>query len=153
MLSTKEERVCESIERLEGEIAELKEKLRAAVAQLQENEIHKLLAEASVNAAGCKILAAIKDGYEPKSAKTLFGKLSDTPDAVVAVIYRYGDRVNYMFGLGPGAPGDCKAIIAKANELFGGKGGGKKESAQGGASYADDWKEKAEALIAALKAE
>ena len=44
-------------------------------------------------------------------------------------------------------------MIAKANELFGGRGGGKKESAQGGAPYADDWKEKAEKLIAALKAE
>ncbi|MBQ9698821.1 MAG: alanyl-tRNA editing protein, partial [Acidaminococcaceae bacterium] len=109
MLSTKEERVCESIGRLEGEISELKEKLRAAVAQLQESEIQKLLAEAPVNAAGCQVLAAIKDEYEPKSAKTLFGKLSDTPNALVAVIYRNGERVNYMFGLGPGAAGDCKA--------------------------------------------
>lgn len=151
MLSTKEERVCESIGRLEGEISELKEKLRAAVAQLQESEIQKLLAEAPVNAAGCQVLAAIKDEYEPKSAKTLFGKLSDTPNALVAVIYRNGERVNYMFGLGPGAAGDCKAIIARANEIFGGKGGGKKESAQGGAPYAADWKEKAEKLLAVMK--
>ena len=151
MLSTKEERVCESIGRLEGEIAELKEKLRAAVAQLQESEIQKLLAEAPVNAAGCQVLAAIKDEYEPKSAKTLFGKLSDMPNALVAVIYRNGERVNYMFGLGPGAAGDCKAIIARANEIFGGKGGGKKESAQGGAPYAADWKEKAEKLLAVMK--
>ncbi|MER2139768.1 MAG: alanyl-tRNA editing protein, partial [Succiniclasticum sp.] len=153
MLSTKEERVCESIERLEGEIAELKEKLRAAVAQLQENEIQKLLQEAPVNSAGCKILASVKDGYEPKSAKTLFGKLSDVPNSVVAVIYRSGERINYMFGLGEGADGDSKAIIAKANEIFGGKGGGKKESAQGGAPYAADWKEKAEKLIAFLQSE
>ena len=151
MLSTKEERVCESIGRLEGEIAELKEKLRAAVAQLQASEIQKLLAEAPVNAAGCQVLAAIKDEYEPKSAKTLFGKLSDMPNALVAVIYRNGERVNYMFGLGPGAAGDCKAIIARANEIFGGKGGGKKESAQGGAPYAADWKEKAEKLVAVMK--
>lgn len=151
MLSTKEERVCESIERLEGEISELKEKLRAAVAQLQESEIQKLLAEAPVNAAGCQVLAAIKDEYEPKSAKTLFGKLSDMPNALVAVIYRNGERVNYMFGLGPGAAGDCKAIIARANEIFDGKGGGKKESAQGGAPYAADWKEKAEKLLAVMK--
>lgn len=151
MLSTKEERVCESIERLEGEIAELKEKLRASVAQLQENEIRNLLREAPVNSAGSKILVSVKDSYEPKSAKTLFGKLSDIPNTVVAVIYRSGERVNYMFGLGEGAAGDSKAIIAKANEIFGGKGGGKKESAQGGAPYAADWKEKAEKLIAIMK--
>ena len=41
--------------------------------------------------------------------------------------------------------------IAKANEMFGGKGGGKKESAQGGAPYAADWKEKAEKLVEFLQ--
>ena len=153
MLSTKEEKVCEGIERLEDEIAELKEKLRAAVKQIQESEIKTILEEAPVNSAGCKIAAAVKDGYEPKDAKTLFGKLTDVPDTVVAVIYHNGERVNYMFGMGDGAAGDCKAIIARANEIFGGRGGGKKESAQGGAPYADDWKEKAEKLIAELKAE
>jgi len=153
MLSTKEEKVCEGIERLEDEISELKEKLRAAVKQIQEAEIITILEEAPVNSAGCKIAAAVKDGYEPKDAKTLFGKLTDVPNTVVAVIYHNGERVNYMFGLGDGAAGDCKAIIAKANEIFGGRGGGKKESAQGGAPYADDWKEKAEKLIAELKAE
>ena len=96
---------------------------------------------------------AVKDGYEPKDAKTLFGKLTDVPNTVVAVIYHIGERVNYMFGLGEGAAGDCKAIIARANEIFGGRGGGKKESAQGGAPYAADWKEKAGQLISALKAE
>ena len=153
MLSTKEEKVCEGIERLEDEIAELKEKLRAAVKQIQEAEIITILEEAPVNASGCKIAAAVKDGYEPKDAKTLFGKLTDVPKTVVAVIYHNGERVNYMFGLRDGAAGDRKAIIARANEIFGGRGGGKKESAQGGAPYADDWKEKAEKLLAELKVE
>lgn len=153
MLSTKEENVCEGIERLEDEIAELKEKLRAAVKQIQETEVVKILEGAPVNSAGCKIAAAVKDEYEPKDAKTLFGKLTDVPNVIAVVIYHSGERVNYMFGLGAGADGDCKTMIAKANELFGGRGGGKKESAQGGAPYADDWKEKAEKLIAALKAE
>ena len=153
MLSTKEEKVCEGIGRLEEEIAELKEKLRAAVKQIQETEIVKILEEAPVNSAGCKIAAAVKDGYEPKDAKTLFGKLTDVPNVLAVVIYHSGERVNYMFGLGEGAAGDCKAIIARANEILGGRGGGKKESAQGGAPYAADWKEKAEKLIAELKAE
>ena len=72
MLSTKEEKVCEGIERLEDEIAELKEKLRAAVKQIQESEIITILEEAPVNASGCKIAAAVKDGYEPKDAKRMF---------------------------------------------------------------------------------
>ena len=153
MLSTKEEKVCEGIGRLEDEISELKEKLRAAVKQIQETEIIRILEDAPVNSAGCRIAVAVKDGYEPKDAKTLFGKLTDVPNTVVAVIYHIGERVNYMFGLGEGAAGDCKAIIARANEIFGGRGGGKKESAQGGAPYAADWKEKAGQLISALKAE
>ena len=55
MLSTKEENVCEGIERLEDEIAELKEKLRAAVKQIQETEVVKILEGAPVNSAGCKV--------------------------------------------------------------------------------------------------
>lgn len=151
MLSTKEEKVCEAIGRLEAEIAGLKEKLRAAMAQLQESEIQSLLQEAPVNAAGCKVLVSVKEEYEPKAAKTLFGKMTDIPNTVAAVIYRSGERVNYMFGLGPGAPGDCKAIIARANEIFGGKGGGKKESAQGGAPCTEGWKAKAEQLAAVIR--
>jgi alanyl-tRNA synthetase len=145
-LSTSEDKVLDAIEKMEGEITSLREQLRAKIAELQEGEIQRLLAAAPVNKAGSKVLLAVEDDYDPKSAKTLLGKLTDIPGSVAGVVYHKGDRVNYLFGLGEGGRGDCKAAVQKANELFQGKGGGKPASAQGGGTYSPDWKEKAETL-------
>ena len=147
MLSTKEEKVCEGIGRLEAEVAELKEKLRAAVKQMQADRVKKLLADAPVNGAGCKVAFVAEENYDAQSAKSMMQQLMAVPQVVATVIYRSGERVNYMFGLSDDAVGDCKKLVTAANELLGGRGGGKKESAQGGAPYAEDWKEKAEKLI------
>ena len=151
MLSTKEERVCEAIERMEGEIAGLKEKLRAAVKTIQEDKMKKILAAAPVNAGGSKIAAVVEDDYDAQSAKAMMQQLMSVPNVVAAIIYHSGERVNYMFGLSENAVGDCKKIVTAANEIFSGRGGGKKDSAQGGAPYGTDWKEKAEKLAAFMK--
>ena len=151
MLSTKEERVCESIARLEGEITELKEKLRAAVKQVQEEKMKKILADAPVNSGGSKIAAVVEENYDGAAAKSMMQQLMSVPGVVAAILFRSGERVNYMFGLSEGAAGDCKKIVTAANEIFGGRGGGKKDSAQGGAPCAEDWKEKAEKLVAFMK--
>ena len=151
MLSTKEERVCEAIERMEGEIAGLKEKLRAAVKTIQEDKMKKILAAAPVNAGGSKIAVVVEDDYDAQSAKAMMQQLMSVPNVVAAIIYHSGERVNYMFGLSDDAVGDCKKIVTAANEIFGGRGGGKQDSAQGGAPYGTDWKEKAEKLAAFMK--
>ena len=141
-----------AIGKMEGEIASLKEQLRAKTGQLQEGEVQALAAGAPVNQAGCKVLVAVEDGYDPKSAKALLNRLTAIPGSVAAVVYHSGDRVNYLFGLGEGARGDCKAAVQKANELFSGKGGGKPASAQGGGAYSKDWRDKAEELKKFLQA-
>ena len=151
-LSTSEDKVMAAIGKMEGEIASLKEQLRAKTGQLQEGEVQALAAGAPVNQAGCKVLVAVEDGYDPKSAKSLLNRLTAIPGSVAAVVYHSGDRVNYLFGLGEGARGDCKAAVQKANELFSGKGGGKPASAQGGGAYSKDWRDKAEELKKFLQA-
>ena len=145
-LSTSEDKVLDAIGKMEGEIASLKEQLRTKIGELQEGEVRVLVANAPVNQAGSKVLVAVEVGYEPKSAKAMLGKLTAIPGSVAGVVYHSGDRVNYLFGLGEGGQGDCKAAGQKANELFRGKGGGKPSSAQGGGTYSPDWQEKAEAL-------
>lgn len=145
-LSTSEDKVLDAIGKMEGEIASLKEQLRTKIGELQEGEVRVLVANAPVNQAGSKVLVAVEDGYDPKSAKAMLGKLTAIPGSVAGVVYHSGDRVNYLFGLGEGGQGDCKAAVQKANELFRGKGGGKPSSAQGGGTYSPDWQEKAEAL-------
>ncbi len=151
MLSTKEEKVCEAIGRLEDEIGSLKEKLRAAVRQIQEDKMKKILADAPLNPAGSRIAVVVEEHYDAQSAKAMMQQLMSVPKVVAAIVYRSGERINYMFGLSDDAEGDCKKIVTAANGIFGGRGGGKKESAQGGAPYAEDWKEKAAKLAAFME--
>ena len=98
----------------------------------------KILAAAPVNAGGSKIAAVVEDDYDAQSAKAMMQQLMSVPNVVAAIIYHSGERVNYMFGLSDNAVGDCKKIVTAANEIFGGRGGGKKDSAQGGAPYEAD---------------
>lgn len=146
MMSTKEENVCAGISKFKEEITALRESLRQKTQLLQASELEELLKNPPVSAKGNKILFVVEDNYDPKSAKSLYQKLTAQEKTVTAVIYKNGERVNYMFGLGVGATGDCKQYIAKANELFGGKGGGKPDSAQGGAAISADWQAKAKSL-------
>ena len=146
MMSTKEENVCAGIARFKEEATALREQLKQKTQALQAGELETLLKNPSRDSKGNKVLVAIEDNYDSKSAKTLYQKLTGEGKAVVAVMYANGPRINYMFGLGQGAQGDCKALIAKANELFGGKGGGKTDAAQGGATATSDWQTKAAVL-------
>ena len=146
MMSTKEENVCAGIAKFKEDATVLREQLRQKTQALQAGELETLLKNPPLDSKGNKVLVAIEDNYDPKAAKTLYQKLTAVEKAVVAVMYANGPRVNYMFGLGQGAQGDCKALIAKANEMFGGKGGGKPEAAQGGAAVTTDWQTKAAAL-------
>jgi len=150
LLSTKEELVCASVTKLKAEVGTLLEKLRAKTAALQEVELAKLLADPPKDSRGNLVLAAVEEDYDPKSAKYLLQKLT-LAGAVAAVIYQSGERVNYMFSLGEGAAADCKVIIARANELFDGKGGGSPKFAQGGGTAAKGWQEKAWQLVEFIK--
>lgn len=146
MMSTKEANVCAGIAKFKEEVSALKEQLRQKTQQLQAGELQTLLQDPPRDSQGNKVLVALEEDYDPKSAKTLYQKLTAVEGAVAAVIYKAGPRVNYMFGLGKNARGDCKALVAKANEMFGGKGGGKADAAQGGATATSDWQDKAAAF-------
>ena len=150
LLSTKEELVCASVTKLKAEVGELREKLREKTTALQQIELETLLAKPPRDSQGNLVLTAVEADYDPKAAKSMLQKLT-VPKAVAAVIYQNGERVNYMFSLGEGAEADCKVIIAKANELFGGKGGGSPRFAQGGGTVSKDWQQKAGLLVEFLQ--
>ncbi len=146
LMSTKEENVCAGIAKFKEEITTLKEQLREKTKALQAGELAELLQDPPLDGRGNRVLAVIESDYDPKSAKALYQKLTEESQAVVMVLYKNGPRLNYMFGLGADTEGDCKVYIAKANELFGGRGGGKPAAAQGGAAAAQGWEAKAQEL-------
>ena len=153
LLSTSEEHVVEGLTKLQSEVAALRAKVREALLAAQAQTIAQLLAAPPTDSAGNKVLVAVEADYDPLAAKKMMQHLSDVPGAVVAVIYQNGERVNYAFGLGEGAQANCREMIAQANALFGGKGGGRPEGAQGGAALTPDWQEMAAQLKAWLLAQ
>lgn len=150
MLSTAEENVCASIERMEKEISTLKETLREKISFIQENKAREIRATAPVDSKGTRLLIALESEGDPLTAKSMMQILTAESDSLAAVFYCNGSRINYMFGLGKGSRGDCKVAVAAANRLLGGKGGGRIDSAQGSAPYRSDWRERIQQLANVL---
>ena len=145
LLSVKVEEVPIAVAKLKEEVLDLVSKVKARTMELFSAKIPQLLQEAETGANGCKILC-IAESCDAKEAKTLMQLLTGQPKVIVALVYRSGDRVNYQFGLGAGAQGNCKDYCVAANEIFGGKGGGNATFAQGGAPYSEDWQNKKDKL-------
>lgn len=145
LLSVKLEEVPLAVTKLKEEVLELAGKLKARTQELFVAQMPQFLQEAENIDNGCKMLC-IAGSCDAKEAKTLMQLLTAQPKVIVALVYQNGNRVNYQFGLGEGAEGNCKNYCLAANEIFGGKGGGNATFAQGGAPYSEDWQAKKEQL-------
>lgn len=149
-LSVKTEDVLPAVEKLHQEILDLRGKVREKTQELIRFQLPDLLAQAPVLADGTRLLVLTLEGTaaDGKSAMKL---ASAEPGVLAAVFTKDGDRIMYQFALSEGAEGDCKACCAKANALFGGRGGGRPQSAQGGGTAGADWEQKIRELVAEIK--
>lgn len=149
-LSVKAEDVLPAVEKLHQEILDLRGKVREKTQELIRFQLPDLLAQAPVLTNGTRLLVLTLEGTaaDGKSAMKL---ASAEPGVLAAVFTKDGDRIMYQFALSEGAEGDCKACCAKANALFGGRGGGRPQSAQGGGTAGADWEQKVRELVAEIK--
>ena len=149
-LSVKTEDVLPAVEKLHQEILDLRGKVREKTQELIRFQLPDLLAQAPVLADGTRLLVLTLEGTaaDGKSAMKL---ASAEPGVLAAVFTKDGDRIMYQFALSEGAEGDCKACCTKANALFGGRGGGRPQSAQGGGTAGADWEQKVRELVAEIK--
>ena len=145
MLSVKVEEVPAAVTKLKEEILELISKVKAKTMEIFLLQLPQIMDKAPLAVNGCKVVMVAQE-CDAKEAKALMQLLSAQPKVIIGIVYRSGNRVNYQFGLGEGAQGDCKAYCLAANEIFAGKGGGSAIFAQGGGIYTSDWQEKAEKL-------
>lgn len=144
-LSVKADDVLGAVEKLHQEILDLKGTVKEKTAELLEAQLPKAVAEAPRAENGTKVVLVTLEGtaQDGKSAMKL---LSQTPDILAAVLTRDGEKIMYQFALTDGAKGDCKLCCHLAATLFNGRGGGRPQSAQGGGTAGDDWKERAALL-------
>lgn len=146
LLSMKPEHVPQGIGKLQGELAAQSERLKAQTVKLYEFLAPQLLEQAAVDASGIKYIAAAQEDCSAADAKLLLNKLLAGGRTVAAVVYRSGERVNYVLGCGEQTQADCRDLCRQAGELFGGKGGGSQSFAQGGGAYSSDWRQKLQRL-------
>jgi len=149
LLSVKVEEVPLAVAKLKEEVLDLVSKVKARTMELFTAKVPQLLQEAETAANGCRILC-IAESCDAKEAKALMQLLTAQPQVIIALVYQSGNRVNYQFGLGEGAQGNCKDYCVAANKIFGGKGGGNATFAQGGAPYSEDWQAKKDKLKALM---
>lgn len=149
-LSVKAEDVLPAVEKLHKEILDLRGKVREKTQELIRLQLPEKMAQAPVLPNGTKLLVLTLEGTaaDGKSAMKL---ASAQPGVLAAVFTKEGDRLMYQFALSEGAEGDCRACCAKANELFGGRGGGRPQSAQGGGTAGADWEEKVKELVEGIR--
>lgn len=149
-LSVKAEDVLPAVEKLHQEILDLRGKVREKTQELIRLQLPEKMAQAPVLPNGTKLLVLTLEGTaaDGKSAMKL---ASAQPGVLAAVFTKEGDRLMYQFALSEGAEGDCRACCAKANELFGGRGGGRPQSAQGGGTAGADWEEKVKELVEGIR--
>ena len=151
LLSMKPEGVPQGLRKLQEEVTELNERLKVQTAKLYEFLAPQLLAQAAVDEGGTKYVAAAQEDCSAADARLLLNKLLADGRTVAAVVYRSGERINFVLGSGEQTQADCRSLCRKAGELFGGRGGGSQHFAQGGGAYSDDWRQKVLQLQQLLK--
>lgn len=137
LLSVKPEEVPTAVRKLKEEMADMAAKLKSRTVELFALRKESLLKQAHINHEGVRHIFLFEEDCTSKDAKLLAQVLTDEEGVTAGIFYRSDDRLNYVFMSSKGGA-DCRELCRKANEVFGGKGGGNAVLAQGGASYAED---------------
>lgn len=150
-LSVKPEQVPAALEKMKSDLLEQLDAAKSKLLKIEEAKLEKAYAAAPQNAAGTKILIVPMDGHDAKDIKVFLPKVTAFKNTLSVLVAAQPARISYAAALGVDTPGDCRAVIKLLNEMFGGRGGGKSDCAQGGADYCDDWQEKLASVAEKLK--
>jgi alanyl-tRNA synthetase len=111
-------------------------------------EADELLAKASPNEVGIRVVSEVLDDRDAESLKHLAQALIAHPKTVALLGSKDKEAARLVFARSAGAPGDMNALMKEACALLDGRGGGKPDLAQGGGKNVD---EISAALALALK--
>lgn len=147
LLSVKEDDLPAGVTRLQEEIATLKQHLNERTEQLLAYRIEDIQKHPVYDAQGNQRITLFEDDMDAGEAKFLMKRLQELPKTIATLLYRHGDRLNYIVEVADDADADASAILRELNTRFGGKGGGKSHNAQGSAPYTDETKRRAKDYV------
>lgn len=147
--SAKPEAVLEYLDKYKADTEALKNTLKQKTQQLLEVEFDKALAEAPLAADGTRMLCLPMEA-DAKDIKLLLSRINEIEKLGVVLMAVQPQRISYVCTIGKATERNSQQIIRIVNEIFGGRGGGKPDCAQGGCDFCDDWKEKLQQVEARL---
>lgn len=118
--------------RMLEENKELHRRVRALEEVAARVEAQELLARASPNAAGIRIVTKIYDDRDAESLKHIAQALIAHPNTIALLGSRDKESARLVFARSAGAPGEMNALMREACAKLDGRGGGKADMAQGG---------------------
>jgi alanyl-tRNA synthetase len=144
-LSVLPEELPSAIERMQSESKELRRTIKTLQEALASHEAARLLGGAPV-IAGVRVLVQALDGWDAGGLKTIASAATAGDRAVVA-LFSAAPPILAVVARSKGAPVDAQAVLGDLVRLFGGRGGGKPDLAQGGGLTAT-----ADQIVAAARA-
>ena len=125
-------------EGLEGSVAALQERMRAAESELIRlkrdtlfGRIPQLLEAAEALPGGIKLVSGFADA-DAASLKELVSRLIDQPGVIALMGAKTGGAAVYVFGRSADVAADMGKLLRECAQPLGGKGGGRPDFAQGG---------------------
>lgn len=146
-LSANEREVQAAVERVQGELTELRRSLRDALEQLLGFEAAALVAEADTVAGQPIVVAKVFADRPFEEVRWLAGRLTEEPGRI-ALLGLAGATAQVIFSRSPELTADMGKLIREILPLLGGRGGGNPRVAQGGGPAVDQL----EAAITSAKA-
>ncbi|MEW6320076.1 MAG: alanyl-tRNA editing protein [Acidobacteriota bacterium] len=131
VLSVAPEELAAGIERLQAENKALQRRLRGLQEQLAAHEARALVARAAPAGRHLAVVEAL-EGWDAQGLKALAVAAAAAEPAAAVVLFTIADPALAVVASGTGSRVDAAAILTALVAAFGGKGGGKRDLAQGG---------------------
>ena len=131
LLSVHPDELPAGIERLQGETKDARRRVKDAQAKIAVSE-----AQAIADAAQNGVAVAVMDGWDPNGLKLIASAIVARGRLVAALVSAPAPS-SLMIAASPDVGVDCAAVLKQVVAKFGGKGGGRKDIAQGGGAEGD----------------
>jgi alanyl-tRNA synthetase len=137
--------------RMLEENKELHRRVRALEEVAARVEAEELLAKASANEMGLRVVTDVLDDHDAESLKHLAQALIAHPNTVALLGSKDKEAARLVFARSADTPGDMNALMKEACALLDGRGGGKADMAQGGGKNVERLTEAIERASALLR--
>jgi alanyl-tRNA synthetase len=131
LLSVHPDELPAAIERLQGETKDARRRVKDAQAKIAVSE-----AQAIAEAAQAGVAVAVMDGWDPNGLKLIASAIVARGGLVAALVSAPAPS-SLLIAASPDVTVDCAAVLKQVVAKFGGKGGGRRDIAQGGGAQGD----------------